>query len=276
LVAALLVRAFPRLSDVTARLSAAVRDTLARADTPATEDAAGESGPAPTLSAREIASFLAESELFSKVDPEALRRLAEVTGIRSVAKGQTIFAQGDRGEQMFVLIEGAVRLVMRSPRGKVVELAHLLAPAAFGEVVLTDPGPRTATAEAVEGSVLLVLDGSDVFPLLRSDTNAMEALLRSQGAMVRRADRLAADLVFLTPQSRVAGALLDLAESGIGGGERPHTRRISDAELASIVVARPSQVTRVLRRFERLGYIRRVGQTIELLDPDELRHRAGR
>jgi len=275
-VAAVLLRAFPPLFDTATRLSGAARNALARTEKAVAEDATGEPGPAPVLSAREIVSFLADTELFRKVDRRALRKLAEATATRPVGKGQTIFAQGDHGDQMFVLINGAVRLVMRSATGEAVELARLWAPAAFGEVALTDPGDRTATAEAVERSVLLVIDRIDLLELLRSDSDAMEAMLQSQGAMIRHADQLAADVVFLKPQSRVARALLDLAESDTGEGRRPRTLRITRADLASKVGAPQSQVTRILRRFQRLGYIRMVDWTIELLDPAELRRRAGR
>src|SRR6266540_1809615 len=275
-VAAVLLRAFPPLFDTATRLSGAARNALARTEKAVVEDASGEPGPVPVLSAREIVSFLADTELFRKVDRRALRKLAEATATRPVGKGQTIFAQGDHGDQMFVLINGAVRLVMRSATGEAVELARLWAPAAFGEVALTDPGDRTATAEAVERSVLLVIDRIDLLELLRSDSDAMEAMLQSQGAMIRHADQLAADVVFLKPQSRVARALLDLAESDTGEGRRPRTLRITRADLASKVGAPQSQVTRILRRFQRLGYIRMVDWTIELLDPAELRRRAGR
>jgi CRP-like cAMP-binding protein len=82
--------------------------------------------------------------------------------------------------------------------------------------------------------------------------------------------------VFLKPPSRVAGALLDLAETDTGAGERLRTRRITHSELANMVGASQPTVTRILRRFQRHGYIRMADWTIELLDPAELHRRAGR
>jgi CRP/FNR family transcriptional regulator, cyclic AMP receptor protein len=101
----------------------------------------------------------------------------------------------------------------------------------------------------------------------------VDAVLKSLGTMVRRADRLATDLVFLDLPSRVARRLLELAEDS--AGTSPRTRRVTQTELANMVGGTRQSVNLALRTLEERGCIRLVGLTIELLDPDELRRRAG-
>jgi CRP-like cAMP-binding protein len=57
--------------------------------------------------------------------------------------GDVIFAEGDPGEAMYVVLEGQVELRIR---GKVVETLGPREP--FGEMALIDQSPRVATAVA--------------------------------------------------------------------------------------------------------------------------------
>jgi CRP/FNR family cyclic AMP-dependent transcriptional regulator len=224
---------------------------------------------------RQIATLLAKTDLFGVLDEATIDQVAGRTRVRAVDKGQTIFVQDEPGDRMFVLAEGAVKLVVRSAQGEVVELARHAPPAAFGEVALLDGGPRSATAEAVERSTLLVITRDDLIGLLRSDIHVVDAVLKSLGGMVRHADRLASDLVFLDLQGRVARRLLELAGSGKGQGESLRTGRLTQTELANMVGGSRQSVNLALRTLEERRCIRMVGLTIELLDPDELRRRAG-
>jgi CRP/FNR family transcriptional regulator, cyclic AMP receptor protein len=169
---------------------------------------------------------------------------------------------------MYVLAEGAVKLYVSSRDGGIVELVRHRPPAAFGEVALLDGGPRTASAQAVERSVLLVVTREELLRLLRSDEKLAEALLRILGAMVRRTTRQVSDLAFLDLQGRVAGQLLALAGDG-GGSAR--TRQVTQAELASMVHGARQTVNQALRSLEARGYIRADGRSFEILDRERLK-----
>jgi CRP-like cAMP-binding protein len=99
---------------------------------------------------QEKAAVLARTELFKGVDDAARRVIAERVGERVVERGQSVFVQGEQGDRMYVLAEGAVKLYVSSRDGGIVELARHQPPASFGELALLDNGPRSATAEAVE------------------------------------------------------------------------------------------------------------------------------
>jgi CRP/FNR family transcriptional regulator, cyclic AMP receptor protein len=122
---------------------------------------------------------------------------------------------------MFVLLDGVVKLVVRSKDGELVELVRHQPPASFGELAVLDGGPRSATAEAVEPSILLVVTRAELLRLLRPEEQVAEALLHLLGTIVRRTTRQLTDLVFLNLQGRVARQLLVLAENGNGAGSPP-------------------------------------------------------
>ena len=222
---------------------------------------------------RKIASLLAEVELFGELDDGARLAMAGRAGRRVVEKGQVIFWQDEPGESMFVLLEGAVKLVVSSKDGELVELARLVAPASFGELAVLDGGPRSATVEAVERSLLLVVMRAELLRLLRSDEKVAEALLRLLGAMVRRTTRQVTELAFLSLQGRVAAKLLELADSAGQGPAR--TRRLTQVELATMVGGARQSVNQAMKSLEARGYIRAAGRAVEILDPQSLRRLAG-
>jgi CRP/FNR family cyclic AMP-dependent transcriptional regulator len=222
------------------------------------------------LDERKAASLLGRVEPFRGLDEQARLSMVGQAGRRVVEKGQMVCWQDDPGESMFVLLEGAVKLVVCSRDGELIELHRHDAPATFGELALLDGGPRSASAEAVERSTLLVITRAELLRLLRSEDQVAEALLRILGAIVRRTTRQISDLAFLSLQGRVAAKLLDLAEPG-----RVRTRRITQVELASMVGGARQTVNQALRSLESRGYIRSNGRVFEILDRDELRRLAG-
>jgi CRP/FNR family transcriptional regulator, cyclic AMP receptor protein len=223
------------------------------------------------LDASKTASLLGKVEPFRSLDERARLTMVEHAGRRVVDKGQMVFWQDDPGEAMFVLLEGSVKLVLVSRDGELVELHRHDAPAIFGEVALLDGGRRSASAEAVERSTLLVVTRPELLRLLRTDEQVAEALLSVLGAMVRRTTHQINDLAFLDLQGRVAAKLLDLTEPD---GDR--TRPITQVELATMVSGARQTVNQALRSLESRGYIRADGRVFEILDRGQLRRLAGK
>ncbi len=219
------------------------------------------------------AGVLARTELFGGIDGAARRRIAEHVAERVVERGQCVFVQDEPGDRMYVLAEGAVKLFVASRDGGIVELVRHRPPATFGEVALLDGGPRSASAEAVERSTLLVVTRAELLHLLRAEDQVAEALLRTLGTIVRRTTRQVSDLVFLDLQGRIARQLLALATDGDG---MARTRRVTQAELASMVSGARQTVNQALRSLESRGYIRADGRSFEILDRRRLEHLAER
>jgi CRP/FNR family cyclic AMP-dependent transcriptional regulator len=227
----------------------------------------------------QIAELLAETDLFGVLETATVAEVAERTMVRVAEKGQTIFVQDEPGDRLFVVADGSIKLVVRSAQGEVVELARHWRPAVFGEIALLDGGPRSATAEAVERTTLVVVTRDELIRLLRSDSQIVDRVLKALGGLIRRADLLATELVFLDLPGRLARRLLELAETPPDGPARDdgklRTRRVTQTELANMVGGSRQSVNIALRSLEKRGYVRLVGWTIELVDPTELRRRAG-
>ena len=86
---------------------------------------------------------------------------------KNFKKGETIFTQGDAGDEMYIIQKGSVNLTMHISEDKTIPLANLGPKKFFGEMALFDDPKRTATAIAVEDTTVLVIN-SHAMKLLMS------------------------------------------------------------------------------------------------------------
>jgi CRP-like cAMP-binding protein len=102
-----------------------------------------------------------------------------------VPRGTVIFRQGDPGEEMFVISQGRIRLTLGG-EGHEKEIAVLGPGDFFGELSLLSGAARTATAEAIEDSLLLPI-GRDVFAMMvQDDLDIVFRMFKIQGQRVER------------------------------------------------------------------------------------------
>ena len=101
-------------------------------------------------------------------------------------KGECIVKQDEKGDCMFVLVEGSARVVHRRA-GKEIELAVLKTGDFFGELALVDSGPRSADVEALTECKLLRIEHGALRAIAGVYPNAAFKLLIAVGkALVQR------------------------------------------------------------------------------------------
>jgi predicted MFS family arabinose efflux permease len=102
-----------------------------------------------------ITKRLRELGIFSDAPQAALERLARAAQPRSVPAGQTVCAEGDPADDLFVIVSGTASVRKRG-RGEV----DTLGPDDwFGEVGLIQGAPRNATVSAIDDLELLAISG---------------------------------------------------------------------------------------------------------------------
>jgi CRP-like cAMP-binding protein len=105
-----------------------------------------------------------------------------------VPKGTVIFRQGDPGDSMFIIERGRVRIVLHC-EGQDAAFAVLDSGDFFGELSLLSDAPRSATAEALEDTTLLVVR-RDVFAMMmQDDVDVVFRMLRTMGERLSGSDQ---------------------------------------------------------------------------------------
>ena len=102
-----------------------------------------------------------------------------------VPKDTVLFRQGDPSDTMFVVAAGRVRLTLGS--GAEVREIGVVGPGEFfGEISLLSGGERSATAEVIEDSRLLVVGRGAFSMLVQDDLETVTRMLSEQGARLIR------------------------------------------------------------------------------------------
>jgi diguanylate cyclase (GGDEF)-like protein len=103
--------------------------------------------------------LLKKADLFSRLNKKELAVIARYCDLVSFQAGQTLFEEGSRVEEMYVIKEGSVLIKKKTEGGEDRDLARFIQGEAFGEMDLLDTAPRSASAVAEGPAVLLAFPG---------------------------------------------------------------------------------------------------------------------
>jgi CRP/FNR family cyclic AMP-dependent transcriptional regulator len=205
------------------------------------------------------------ASIFADLSKEDLATLVSTFRRRNFARGETLVEVGGPGGSVFLVESGRVRISLPGSENREVTLAHLEPGDCFGEMSMLDGEPRSATVTATEDTVVLEGTRDDFMRSLEVSPRIAMSL--------RAANDIIESLSFLDVQGRVARFLLDMgAKHGAETPEGivvplPYTRQ----EMANIVSTSRETLTRVLKNFERLKYIKLQRRKATILNVPRLR-----
>lgn len=114
----------------------------------------------------------------------SLSLFANERDTRKFSSGEIIFVEGDAGDEMFVVLDGAVRL---SVTGRTVE--KVVKGGVFGEMAIIDAEPRSATATAITDCTLASVTAQRFRALLAESPDFGLEIMRVLAARLRSMDR---------------------------------------------------------------------------------------
>ncbi|MBA3605654.1 MAG: Crp/Fnr family transcriptional regulator [Acidimicrobiia bacterium] len=207
--------------------------------------------------------------------PEAERQAVRASMVRKTyRRDETLFHEGDPGDQLFAIEKGRVAIRMTTVLGDVVTL-NLLGPAdTFGEQALLEAGARrTATAIALEPVEVRTLH-RDHFDELRRRHPAVDQLLVDLLAtQVRRLSASLLEAMYMPVDRRVVRRLAELMNL-YDGGSTPVVVPLRQEDLASMVGTTRPTLNRALRQLADDGLIALGRGRVEIHDPIGLAARA--
>jgi CRP/FNR family transcriptional regulator, cyclic AMP receptor protein len=219
---------------------------------------------------------LARAGLFQGIDPEVAAPIIKELEYVDVSRGEVIFAEGEPGDSLYIVLSGKVKVSRRAQDGRENMLAVMGPSELIGELSLFDPGPRTATALAITDTRLAKLKQSMLRPWITQHPEIALQLLHVLARRLRRTNDIVADLIFTDVPGRVAKNLLQMAKKfGAREGDRIRvTHDLTQEELAQLVGASRETVNKALADFVHRGWIQLQGKSVVVLDEDRLRRRA--
>ena len=210
-----------------------------------------------------VEAAMAKAELMAALSDATRSRLAKQGVPCTVEPGKLLFAKGDKGDALYVLIEGEVEVRTSSEAGKDVRLASLKPPALIGEMAVLDGGVRSADICAIRRSRFLRIHRDQAIAALESEPRALLKLIAGLSARLRHADAALEDAQLLDLGGRLAQRLLE--EAGDGASVT-----LTQTELARRIGASREKVNRKLHEWVNEGWIGMGRAGIKLLARDKL------
>jgi CRP-like cAMP-binding protein len=214
--------------------------------------------------------LLRNVSIFADLDPAAVSALERLAEVRDFPAGAIVVSQEDRGDALFVLVSGKVKVVLYGDSGREIILSIFKSPGDFfGEMSLLDNEPRSATVIADSASRLLVLSRRDFQAHIESHPRTALRVLQELSRRLRRADAVIGNLALLDVYGRLAGKLREMAatdgeemEDGVLVRQRP-----TQAEIAAMIGTSRETVSRALSEFARRGWLAMSGKRLLLRRP---------
>ena len=142
--------------------------------------------------------------LFSQLSLEQLSSIDKLMVTRHYLKGEHIFENGDLGSELFVVLDGEVRIHRDQP-GREVTLARVESSSYLGEMAVFEDQPRSAGAVAAKSSTLRVLRKDRFNAIVHEHPEVMLEVIKYLSQRLRLANEQLGLAARSAPPPREAG-----------------------------------------------------------------------
>jgi CRP-like cAMP-binding protein len=188
-------------------------------------------------------------------------------------QGETIFLQGDTGQVLYLIRSGRVRIFVIGDEGQETSVILYGPGDVFGELAVIDERPRSASAVAMENTLVLTLGRDRLREHMQRAPQLALNFMKALSVRLRYSTQQVETLTFLDVPGRLARRLLQLAQDyGVAetDGVRINTT-LTQSDLASLTGATRESINKAIGAFKRRGLVTTRQGYMVILDPDALR-----
>ena len=214
-------------------------------------------------------AYLSVVDVFQDLSEDERHEVAKAAQMTTCPAGKLFYAPNQYGEVIFILKKGRVQLYRMSSEGRKLVIDTLGPGTLFGEMSLVGTGLHDAFAEAMEESLICVMNRRDVEKLILSKPQVAIRLLDLMAKRLRESEERLEQTLFHEVPSQLAALLLRLQAEGGSG-----TIRTTHEELAEQLGVYRETVTTALNKLKREGLISIGRKRIAIDDVAGLEQRA--
>lgn len=214
---------------------------------------------------------LGKTDFFRDAPASVLTALGAAASEKNLTRGDVLFEEGVEPDAIYVVLAGRIAIAIgNKPLDNRESVVALMDKGdLFGDLGLLDGGLRSASARALESSVVLRIPNSAVLPILQGSQELMWNVVRLLAQRLRAMDEALSDSVFLDVTGRTAKRLLELS-----AGKDEFTIPVTQEELAGMVGASRERVNKAIASFIRLGWLQQRDRHYTITQRDRLEQRA--
>ncbi len=204
---------------------------------------------------------------------ESKKAWREIRLANAFKRGEVVFHEGAMPYGVYVVCTGKVKIYKSSRTGQQLTTRVESPGDLLGHVtMLADDGPYTGTGEALEPSVVSMIDKSTLYNFLSKYPHASHALMKELAKDVRRGENKARDIAFKPARGRLADTLIRMM---VGGKPYPVVAGIKRRDLAEMAGLTIETTVRLLKDFEKRQVLRKKDKDLLILSTDHLHALAG-
>ena len=182
-----------------------------------------------------------------------VRELAARGQLRSFPKNAVIINEGDRGESLFVILSGRVKVYVSDDDGREMILDHHGPGDYVGEMSL-DGKPRSASVMTLEPTSCSVITREDLRAAIADNPDIAMGLISTLIERARIATDNVKNLALMDVYGRVARLLLQIAKDD-GQGKLVVPERMTQQDIADRVGASRDMISRIFKDLTIGGYV---------------------
>jgi len=223
----------------------------------------------------DVPNLLYNIPLLKSLSAKDRKGLETLLRVQRVKKGEVLFRKESEDSALYIIQEGAIKIVLSSELGDGMIVAIYSKGDFFGEMALLDGRPRSTDAIAIEPSKLLLLNRGDFLQFLKKNDAAMDTILSSLSTRLRKTNDLLRDLSFLNIPARFAKKLLEIGELfGHRDGDKLEiANRFSQRDFADMVGATRESINKEFRILKKKGLVSIDKKIIKIHDVNLLKQR---
>ncbi len=229
----------------------------------------------------QIAKALQSVPLFSGLEEQQIKRLAQRAVPRRAEAGTLLFAEGDDCQGLYVIFSGALKIFKQSAQGREQVLAVARSGGVVAELPVFDGGPYPASCQPTESSVVIFISKQDFRLACQQDPELALKVLASVGARLRRLVGIIEELSFQTVRRRLAALLLETARAAQPSATSAKASSpsrvplpLTQQEIAARIGTVRELVSRNLSRLQAEGIVRLERHTLIVYDLKRLEEEA--
>jgi CRP/FNR family transcriptional regulator len=217
-----------------------------------------------------LTAALRTCRLFTGLPSQDLERIADVTVVKSLAKGEYLFREGSPAVGFYIVQRGSVNVHRVNAAGKE-QIIHVFRTGdSFAEVALASDKGYPADARALEATHVLLVQKDGILALLRRQPELALRMLGSMSSHLRVLVGQLEDLTLKDVETRLANWLVkrcpNLQSEQPVRIELAMAKRVLAAELSTV----SETLSRTLAKFREQKLLTVKGKTIVVLSPAKL------
>jgi CRP/FNR family cyclic AMP-dependent transcriptional regulator len=203
---------------------------------------------------------MANEALIESIADTRVRELARIGQLRSMPRGTVFIHEGERGDSLYVILAGRVKVFVADDEGREMVL-DIHEPGDYVGEMSLDGRPRAASVITMEPTVCSVLSREVLRSAIAADPDVAMHLISTLIGRARAATESVRNLALMDVYGRVARLLLSLAV------EQPDGRlvvaeKLTQQEIADRVGASRDMVSRIFKDLTKGGYVTVVDRRI--------------